>query len=239
MKKVVIVCFLGFVLLGGFYFVSHGEKAILQKKTEDVQKDKISGDNYIKTNKDDVELKSVWEKIALSKYGGAKFLTMEDAVCDEGIEFRINSVRITKKFDTAWARPYESSTNFKHDKNMNIREKQSYVVFNMTVHNTAKKENSPEESFYYNGIIVKIYNSKGVSVDGFEIYTMGMDKKYTNAFFKADLKPGKTITTDFVFVIPDKYMKKKNYIYLLFDIFGLTDPTAEDIKIMKTSLGHE
>lgn len=109
MKKVVIVCFLGFVLLGGFYFVSHGEKAILQKKTEDVQKDKISGDNYIKTNKDDVELKSVWEKIALSKYGGAKFLTMEDAVCDEGIEFRINSVRITKKFDTAWARPYESS----------------------------------------------------------------------------------------------------------------------------------
>ena len=39
------------------------------------------------------------------------------------------------------------------------------------------------KSFYYNGIIVKIYNSKGVSVDGFEIYTMGMDKKYTNAFF--------------------------------------------------------
>ncbi len=32
---------------------------------------------------------------------------------------------------------------------------------------------------------------------------------------------------------------KKNYIYLLFDIFGLMNPTAEDIKIMKTSLGHE
>ena len=74
---------------------------------------------------------------------------------------------------------------------------------------------------------------------GLKYIQWGWTKNIQMRFFKADLKPGKTITTDFVFVIPDKYMKKKNYIYLLFDIFGLTNPTAEDIKIMKTSLGHE
>ena len=202
MKKVVIVCFLGFVLYGCFYFVLHGEKEVRQQNVIGMQKDGISRDDSVNKEKDNEETKSVWEKIALSKYGGAEFLTMEDVVSDNEIEFRINSVKATKKFDAAWACPYESATNFKHDENMNITEKQSYVVFNMTVNNTKKK-------------------------------------KYTNAFFRADLNPGETITTDFVYVIPDNYMRKKNYIYLHFDIFGLANPAAEDIKIMKTSLGHE
>ena len=238
MKKVVIVCFLGFVLYGCFYFVLHGEKEVRQQNVIGMQKDGISRDDSVNQEKDNEEAKSVWEKIALSKYGGAEFLTMEDIVSDNEIEFRINSVKATKKFDDAWACPYESATNFKHDKNMNITEKQSYVVFNMTVNNTKKKKSGKRDDFYYNGIFLMVCNSGGASVDGFEMYTVGMDKKYTNTFFRADLNPGETITTDFVYVIPDNYMRKKNYIYLHFDIFGLANPAAEDIKIMKTSLGH-
>ncbi len=239
MKKGLIICFLGVVLYGGFYFVLHGEKEVRQQNVIDMQNGKISIDDSVNQEKDNGEIKSVWEKIALSKYGGAEFLTMDDVVSNNKIEFRINSVKVTKKFDVAWVCPYESATNFKHDKNMNITEKQSYVAFNMTVNNTKKKKNGKRNDFYYNGIFLMICNSSGASVDGFEMYTVGMDKKYTNAFFRADLNPGETITTDFVYVIPDKYIRKKNYIYLHFDIFGLASPAAEDIKIMKTSLGHE
>ena len=145
MKKGLIICFLGVVLYGGFYFVLHGEKEVRQQNVIDMQNGKISIDDSVNQEKDNGEIKSVWEKIALSKYGGAEFLTMDDVVSNNKIEFRINSVKVTKKFDVAWVCPYESATNFKHDKNMNITEKQSYVAFNMTVNNTKKKKNKQED----------------------------------------------------------------------------------------------